>query len=169
MPLTLYDASLPVMMRGLRNLAHVLGRGRAHADAIGLPHAELLDARFFPDMLPLVAQVQRASDGPRFFAMRVAQVDNPPMSDSEASFDELQARINATLAFLGNVPPSRFEGREEAEIVLPVGGGRRVFTGRSYLLDFALPNFFFHVTTAYDLLRHKGVPLGKGDFLGWTA
>jgi len=169
MSLSLYEASLPVMMRGLRNMAHVLERGRAHADATGLAHAELLDARLFPDMLPLTGQVQRASDGSRFFTMRVAEVDNPPMADAETSFDELRARIDATIAFLEKVPPERFDGREDAEIVLSVGQGKRVFTGRSYLLDFALPNFFFHVTTAYDILRHKGVPLRKGDYLGWTG
>ncbi len=89
------------------------------------------------------------------------------MPDHETTFDDLQARISATVSFLAAVPPTAFERQADAELVVQLPGGQRVFTGRSYLLGFALPNFFFHITTAYDLLRHLGVPIGKRDFLGW--
>ncbi len=118
-------------------------------------------------MMTLVQQVPRASDTARLAAVRVAQVDNIAMPDRETTFEDLQARINATLSFLKAGPRAAFEGREDTAVVAKFGDGERIFTGRSYLLGFSLPNFFFHVTTAYDLLRHLGVPLGKVDFLSW--
>src|SRR5262249_40188229 len=108
-----------------------------------------------------------ASDTARSAAVRVGRVHNIAMPDRETTFEDLQARISATVSFLAAVPPTAFEGQKDAELVLQFAGEPRVFTGRSYLLSFALPNFFFHVTTAYDLLRHLGVPIGKRDFLGW--
>ncbi|WP_420959565.1 DUF1993 domain-containing protein [Brucella sp. IR073] len=166
MPLSLYDISVPVFLRAFANLSEILEKGRAFADEKGIPHAELLEARLFPDMAPLTAQIQRASDTAKFAAVRVGQVPNVPMEDNEASFDELQARINATVALLEAVPPHAMDGREEAEVVLRSGETTRTFTARDYILNFATPNFFFHVTTAYAILRHKGVPIGKMDYLG---
>ena len=128
---------------------------------------ELLDVRLADDMMTLVQQVQRASDTARLAAVRVGRVNNIAMPDHETTFEDLRARIAATVSFLKGVPPTAFEGREDAEVVAEFATGKRVFTGRSYLLGFTLPNFFFHTTTAYNLLRHLGVPLGKADFLGW--
>lgn len=166
MPLSLYDASVPVFIRALGNMSAFLEKGRAFADEKGMPHSELLEARLFPDMAALPAQVQRASDSAKFVAVRVGQVENVAFEDNEKSFDDLQTRIAKTVDFLRTVPADSLDGREEAEIVLTMRAGTVTFTGSSYVLGFALPNFFFHVTTAYGLLRHKGVPVGKRDYLG---
>jgi len=165
-PLSLHEASIPVFIRALENLSAQLEKGRAFADERGIPHAELLNARLFEDMAPLTAQIQRASDTAKGTAVRVGRVENVPMEDKEDSFDALQDRIARTLAFLRAVPAEAMEGREDAEVEFTARGNTILFTGRSYVLTFALPNFFFHATTAYDLLRHMGVPVGKMDFLG---
>lgn len=117
-------------------------------------------------MAPLIAQIQRASDTAKFTAVRVGQVDNLTMEDTEQSFGELQTRITRTIAFLKSVPLGSMDNQEDAEVILTTPSGAIPFTGRSYVLNFALPNFFFHVTTAYAILRHKGVPVGKLDYLG---
>lgn len=166
MPLSLYDVSVPLFIRYLGNLSALLDKGRAHADANGLPHAALLDARLFEDMHPLTAQIQRASDGAKFTAMRVGQVEAPVMEDNEVGFDDLQARIARTIDFLQTVPANCMDGREAATIELKTPATTLTFSGQDYVLGFALPNFFFHVTTAYDILRHKGVPIGKRDYIG---
>jgi hypothetical protein len=166
MPLSLYDVSVPVFIRSFGNLSAILDKGRAFADAEGLPHAELLEARLFADMNPLSSQVQRASDSAKFVAVRVAQVEAPVMEDNEASFDDLQARIARTIEFLTTVPADSMDGREAAQVELKTPNTTLSFSAKDYVLGFALPNFFFHVTTAYDILRHKGVPLGKLDFIG---
>ena len=167
MSLSLYEITVPVMIAGFGNMSNFLDRGRAYADEKGIAHVKLLNARLADDMMSLVEQVQRASDTAKSAVVRVARVDNVAMPDRETTFDDLQARISATVSFLAAVPATAFEGRADAELVVQFAGGQRVFTGRSYLLGFALPNFFFHITTAYDLLRHSGVPIGKRDFLGW--
>ena len=167
MSVSLYEITVPVMIAGFGNMSKFLDRGRAYADEKGIAHVKLLNARLADDMMSLVEQVQRASDTAKSAAVRVARVDNVAMPDRETTFDDLLARTSATVSFLAAVPPTAFEGRADAELVVQFAGGQRVFTGRSYLLGFALPNFFFHVTTAYDLLRHSGVPIGKRDFLGW--
>lgn len=166
MSLSLYDVSVPVFVRSLGALSAFLDKGRRFADEKGMPHAELLEAKLYDDMAPLTAQVQRASDAAKFTAVRMAQVDNVAMEDKEASFDDLQARIAATIAFLNGVPADAMDGREEAEVVLQTPNRAFTFNGRDYVQTFAIPNFFFHVTTAYALLRTKGVPVGKMDFLG---
>jgi hypothetical protein len=167
MSLSLYEITIPVMISGFHNMSKFLDRGREYADEKGIAHAALLNARLADDMMTLVQQVQQASDTARLAAVRVGGVNNIEMPDRETTFEDLQARISATVAFLEAVPPTAFEGREDGEVVAKFATGHRVFTGRSYLLGFTLPNFFFHATTAYDLLRHLGVPLGKADFLGW--
>ncbi|MEO4001675.1 DUF1993 domain-containing protein [Mesorhizobium sp. CAU 1732] len=166
MPLSLYDISIPVFIRGFGNLSRNLDKGRAFADERGVAHSQLLEARLFEDMTPLTAQIQRASDTARFAATRVGLVEAAGMPDEETSFDDLQERIRATVAYLKTVPADSMDGREAAEVVVTTRAGSVSFTAKDYLLDFALPNFFFHATTAYDILRHKGVPLGKMDFLG---
>lgn len=162
----LYDLSVPVFVRGLTNLAALLAKAEAHAASEGKPAQAYLDARLYPDMAALPSQVQRASDAARFLVARLGQLDNPPMEDKEASFAELQDRIAATIAYLETVPRDAIDGREEADIEIKTPRATMAFKGLSYLLDFALPNFFFHVTIAYALLRHQGVPVGKMDFLG---
>lgn len=166
MSLSLYEVTVPVFIRAFGNLSENLEKGRAFADGNNLAHAELLEARLFPDMAPLTAQIQRASDAAKLAAVRVGQVETVAMADNETSFDELQARIAATVAFLKSVPSDSMDGREQAEVVVTTPSNSLTFTARDYVLGFAIPNFFFHVTTAYALLRHKGVPLGKLDFLG---
>jgi hypothetical protein len=166
MPLSLYDVTIPAFLRGFRNMAAHLDKGKVHAEANGLAIEELLTARLHPDMLPLIGQVQRASDTAKFVPARVAGLQAPSMPDTEASFDELKARIAATVDYLKTVPKDAFDGREEAEVVLKFGQQSLPFKARDYVAVFAMPNFYFHVTTAYAILRHKGVKLGKPDFIG---
>jgi hypothetical protein len=166
MPLSLYDITIPVFIRAFGNLSKILDKAKAFADEKGMPHDELLNARLIDDMYPLTAQVQRASDTARFLAVRVGQHEAVPMADTEASFDELQARIKATVDYLKAVPADAFAGRETAKIEFKTGPRTLNFTGRDYVIGFAIPNFYFHATTAYAILRHKGVPLGKFDFFG---
>lgn len=166
MSTSLYEFSIPVMIRYLGNLRRVLDKGRAFADEADIPHATLLNARLAGDMMTLIQQVQRASDTARFVAVRVGGAEGLPMEDNETSFDDIKARIDATIGYLEAQPSTLFDGREDEEIVHPSAKGRKL-TGRSYATEFAMPNFFFHITTAYDLLRHRGVPLGKLDYLGW--
>ncbi len=169
MPLSLHDVSIPVFLRAFQNLSGILKKGEAFADENGIAHSELLEARLFSDMAPLTAQIQRASDTAKFVAVRLGGIENVPMEDNESSFADLYARIDATVAVLRSLPADAMDGKERAEVVLKSGGQSVTFTGREYLLAFAIPNFFFHVTTAYALLRHKGVPVGKMDYLGRTA
>jgi hypothetical protein len=153
-------------IRGFDNMSALLEKGRAFADEKGIPHADLLEARLFGDMGTLIYQVQRCSDTAKFAAVRLAQVENRPMEDKEQSFDDLQARIAATVEMLKSVPADAMDGRETAEVILKTPSASIPFTGLSYAVNFAVPNFYFHMTTAYGLLRHKGVPIGKTDYLG---
>lgn len=169
MSLSLYDVSIPVFLRAFQNLSEILKKGEAFADENAVPHSDLLEARLFPDMAPLTAQIQRASDTAKFVAVRLGGIDNVPMEDNETTFADLHARIDRTVALLRSLPSDAMDGKEEIEVVLKSRDSSRTFTGRDYLLGFAIPNFYFHVTTAYALLRHKGVPIGKMDYLGRTS
>ncbi|KGD98239.1 DUF1993 domain-containing protein [Rhizobium sp. YS-1r] len=166
MSLSLYDITVPVFIRAFGNLTEILKKGEAYADEKGLAHKELLNARLIEDMYPLIAQIQRASDTAKFVPVRLGQVENVPMDDNEATFADLHARIERTVTFLKSVDPAVMADREEAEVVLKTRSGSTTFTGRNYVLGFAIPNFYFHVTTAYAVLRHKGVPIGKMDYIG---
>lgn len=166
MPLTMYDASVPVLIRGLTNLDALLAKGEEFASAQGIDPAELVNARLFPDMNPLSGQIQSASDTAKFCAARLTGTPGPSFPDTETTFAELHTRLSNTLDYLRTVEPSQFDGSETRDVVLKTRRGERQFIGRDYLLGFALPNFFFHVTTGYDILRHKGVPIGKLDYLG---
>ncbi|MBP1843134.1 hypothetical protein J2046_001388 [Rhizobium petrolearium] len=166
MSLSLYDITVPVFIRAFGNLTEILKKGEAYADEKGLEHKELLNARLIEDMYPLIAQIQRASDAAKFVPVRLGQVENVPMDDNEATFADLHARIEKTVTFLKSVDPAMMADREEAEVVLKTRSGSTTFTGRNYVLGFAIPNFYFHVTTAYAILRHKGVPIGKMDYIG---
>ncbi|WP_172151873.1 DUF1993 domain-containing protein [Pseudomonas tumuqii] len=168
MSLSMYDASLPLFIRMLGNLSAILHKAEAYAAERKIEPGVLLNARLAPDMYPLVRQVQIASDGVKGCAARLAGIDIPSYADSESSFAELQARIAKTQAFLGSVTAAQLEGSEGKSITLNFPGTELKFTGQEYLLHFVLPNFYFHLTTAYAILRHNGLDIGKMDFLGRT-
>ncbi len=162
----LYDLTVPAFLRGFNAMSAFLEKARAWADEQGIPHEELLSARLADDMAPLTGQIQRVSDGAKFALARLGQLDAPAMADTETSFDELQARIAATVAFLKSVPAEAVNGREDADIEVKTPNRSIHFKGLPYVTTFALPNFYFHITAAYAILRHKGVPVGKMDYLG---
>ncbi|GAB4068240.1 DUF1993 domain-containing protein [Ancylobacter sonchi] len=166
MALSIFDTSIPVFLRAFDNFSAILGKGETFAQAKGLDPATLVEARLAPDMLSLAGQVQRASDTAKFCAARLTATAGPSFDDNEASFDDLHARIAKTVAYLKGFDAAQFEGSESRQIVLKRRQGEVTLDGRAYLLTFALPNFFFHVTTGYDILRQQGVPVGKTDFLG---
>jgi hypothetical protein len=162
----LYDLTAPALLRGFAAMAAFLDKGRSWADENGVAHADLLEARLYPDMAPLTAQVQRASDTAKGAMVRIGGIENVAMADTETSFDELQARIAKTVDFITSVPHDAINGKEAAEVVLTTPSGSTPFTGLGYVQGFLLPNFYFHVTTTYAILRMKGVPVGKLDYLG---
>lgn len=162
----LYDLTVPAFLRGFKAMSAFLEKARAWADEQGIPHEELLTARLADDMAPLTGQIQRVSDGAKFAMARLGQLDAPAMADTETTFDELQARIAATVAFLKSVPAEAVNGREDADIEVKTPNRSFHFKGLPYVTTFALPNFYFHITAAYAILRHKGAPVGKMDYLG---
>ena len=166
MALSLYDLSVPVFSRGLGQLTHVLEKSLAHAKANDIDPAALVDAKLAPDMITLAGQVQRASDASKLGVARISGIAAPSFPDEEKTYDELLARIAKTQAFLATVDRTLIDGQEERQVTIKSREGEAHFTAQRYLLQFALPNFFFHVTTAYDVLRHKGMPIGKRDYLG---
>lgn len=166
MSLSIYETSVPVLIRALGVLSDLLDKGEAHARAQDLDPAELTQARLAPDMLPLARQIHIATDGAKGAGARLAGVEIPSYPDTETTFPELRARIARTIDFLKDLDPAAFTGAEDRQVELKVGGSTIPFSGRDFLLTFALPNFFFHIVTAYDILRHKGVAIGKRDYLG---
>ncbi len=166
MALSLYDLSVPVFARGLGQLTHLLDKSLAHAKANGIDPAALVEARLAPDMLTLAGQIQRASDASKLGTARIAGITAPSFPDEEKTWDDLLARIVKTQDFLATVDRALIDGQEERPVTIKAREGEAHFTAQRYLLQFALPNFFFHVTTAYDVLRHKGIPVGKMDYLG---
>lgn len=166
MAISLYDISVPVFLRGLGQLSHILDKGLAHAQAAGIDPTVLVNARLAPDMLTLAGQIQGASDASKLGTARLAGVTAPSFPDTETTYEELQARITKTVDYLQSVDRALIDGQEERPVAMKARGNELQFTAQRYLLQFALPNFFFHVTTAYDVLRHSGVPIGKLDYLG---
>jgi hypothetical protein len=166
MSLTMYQAAVPPLARSLNNLIGILRKGAAHAESRGIEPAVLLQARLYPDMFPLVRQVQIATDIARRGLARLAGGEAPAMEDNETGFEELIERIGKTLTYLDTLRPEQIDGSETKEIELPIRGETLRFDGQTFLLVFVLPNVYFHVTTAYDILRHNGVELGKRDYLG---
>lgn len=166
MSLSMFDASAPRFAHMLRNLDAILAKAQAHAAARKIDPAVLLGARLFPDMLPMVKQVQIATDHAKGAVARLAGAEVPRYEDTEQTFDELRARIAKTIAFVESFAPEQFEGAEQRPVALRTGGRDWSFIGRDYLLGFALPNFHFHLVTAYNILRHNGVEIGKADYLG---
>ncbi|HVC28272.1 MAG TPA: DUF1993 domain-containing protein [Gammaproteobacteria bacterium] len=166
MSLTMYQASVPVFIRMLTNLSAVLKKGEAHAQTKKIEPAVLTGARLAPDMFPLVRQVQIATDQVKGCAARLAGMEVPAYEDNEQSFADLYARIDKTMAFLKSVKAEQINGSEDRNVQLPVRDKTITLKGQDYLFERVYPNFFFHVTTAYAILRHNGVDIGKGDFLG---
>ena len=166
MTISLYAASVPVFKQMLNALSDVLNKAEAHAAKNIEPNA-LLQARLFPDMFPLVRQVQIAVDFAKGVSARLAEVELPKYDDSEVTFAELQALIAKVLAFIDDIQPAQIDGKEGIEIVTRPGTPKeKRFSGQSYLLSYGLPQFFFHVTTTYAILRHNGVEVGKRDYMG---
>jgi len=166
MKISMYQASAPRFANALRNLSAILDKAQAHAEAKKLDPAVLGGLRLIADMFALSRQVQIACDTAKGAVARLAGVEIPKHEDTEQTIPELKARIAKTLDFLGSVPAARIDGSEDREVVLKVRGQDVKFYGLQYLLGHAWPNFYFHVTTAYNILRANGVELGKRDFIG---
>jgi hypothetical protein len=163
---SMYDISVPVFIRTFENLSRILEKGEAFAKAKGIDPSELVETRLVADMDPLRTQIQRASDAAKGAGARLTGTDNPSFADEETTFAELQERIAKTVSFLKGLDAKAFEGSDSREVNIRVRQAPISLPGQDYLLKFALPNFFFHVTTAYDILRHRGVEVGKMDYLG---
>jgi uncharacterized protein len=166
MTISMYQASVPSLIRAIDNLVVILAKGAADAENRKIDPTVLINSRLYPDMLPLSKQVQIVSDVARRGAARLAGVEAPAMADNETTFPELIDRLKKTNAFLATLTPTQIDGSETKAIALPMGKETINFEGLTYLLSFVLPNVYFHVTTAYNILRHSGVKLGKLDFLG---
>lgn len=166
MSFSMYQASIPVFVRMFGNLSAILDKAVAFAEAKKIDPAVLINARLAVDMLPLSKQIQIASDAAKGAGARLTGSEVPSFADTETTFPELQARIARTVAFLQGLDAAQFEGCEAREIVLKLAAGEVALKGDAYLLHFVLPNFYFHVTTAYAILRHNGLDLGKTDYLG---
>lgn len=165
MPLSMYTATVPPLRLSLKNLSALISKAQAHCEARKIDPQAFLTSRLYPDMLPFPAQVLIAADTAKGAAARLANVEIPVFEDTEATFGNLQARIDKTVAFLDTLNESQFEGAETRIVSLKLRDSTREFTGSDYLTTFVNPNFFFHVTTAYALLRQGGVEIGKRDFL----
>ena len=166
MPLAMSQFSAPVFVRQLAALSAILDKAEAFAAERKIDPAELLEARLAPDMFALPRQIQVATDAAKGAIARLAGAEVPSFADTESTFAELKDRIARTIAYIQSVPAEKIDGSEDREILLTIGGGEMRFLGQPFLLHFAMPNFFFHVTAAYAILRHKGVEIGKRDFLG---
>ena len=166
MSITMSSACLPICRTALSNLSHILDKGQAFAEAKKCDPAALIQYRLAPDMLPFARQIQIACDGPKNGIARITGLTAPKFEDNETTFAELKARIAKTLAFIETVPADALDGTEDKDITFPVGrDATRTMKAEAYLKHWMLPNLFFHVTTAYAILRHNGVELGKADYL----
>jgi hypothetical protein len=166
MTISMYQASIPAFQRTLKALSAILDKAAAHAAARKIDQAVFMAARLSPDMLAFPRQIHIAADFAKNTAARLAGVEPPKYADDEKTFDELKARIAKTLAYIETIKPGQIDGSEGRDITIPIGGKPTTFKGQDYLVEFALPNFYFHTTTAYAILRHNGVEIGKRDFLG---
>ena len=166
MSLSMYDASVPAFVRMLKNLDVILDKAAAWAEEKKIDPSVLINFRLAPDMAPLSRQIQIATDGVKGGAARLSQSDIPSFPDTETTFPELKERLAKTIAFLESLPAEKFAGAEERTVVLKIGGNEMTFPAVAYLFNFVIPNFYFHATTAYDILRHNGLQVGKMDYLG---
>ena len=166
MTISMYQASVPRFVNVLGNLSAILDKAQAHIDTKKIADATLTSLRLFPDMLPLTSQVQIACDTAKGLVARLAGVDIPAFEDNEKTIAELKARIAKTIAFIQTVTPAQIDGTEDKAIVTKRGDKETHYKGMQFLLGHAVPNVYFHVTSAYNILRHNGVEIGKRDFLG---
>ena len=166
MSLSMYKASVPRFINALNNLSAILGKAQAHVDAKKLDETALTTFRLYPDMLPMARQIMIATDTAKGLAARLSGVESPVYEDTEKTLAELQARIAKTVAYLQTFKPEQIDGTEDKEIVIKRGDKETRYSGMQFLLGHALPNVYFHVTTAYNILRHNGVEIGKRDYLG---
>ncbi|MEO5702052.1 MAG: DUF1993 domain-containing protein [Casimicrobiaceae bacterium] len=166
MSISMYQASVPRFINILGNLSAILEKAKSQTEARKLQPTALTSFRLFPDMLPMTSQVQIACDTAKGAAARLAGVEIPSFEDNEATLDDLQARIAKTIAFLETVKATQIDGTEDKEIVLKRGDKETRYKGMQFLLGHAVPNFYFHVTTTYNMLRHNGIEIGKRDYLG---
>lgn len=166
MSITMYQSSVPVFTRLLDNLAAILQKAAAHAEAKKIDPAALINARLFPDMLPFKSQIYIATDNAKGCVARLAGIEPPRYEDVEETFPDLVARLKKTVSFLGTLKPEQIDGSEARDIHIKFSSHEVKMKGLPYLLHYATPNVYFHVTTAYAILRHNGVEIGKRDFLG---
>lgn len=166
MPITMYQVAFPTVIRTLNALSAILDKAAAHCEARKIDPSVLLNYRLYPDMLPLTSQIQIATDQAKGMAARLAGVQVPSYPDTESSIEQLKARIAKTVEFVQSFSPEQFDGSEDREVTMKLRVAERTFSGRDYAFGFVLPNFYFHAATAYDILRHAGVELGKLDFMG---
>ena len=166
MPISMYQASVPRFINILGNLSNILDKAQAHIDAKKIADATLTTYRLFPDMLPMTTQVQIACDAAKGVVARLAGVEIPAFEDNEATLADLKARVAKTIAFIQTITPAQIDGKEDKDIVVKRGDKETHYKGMQFLLGHAIPNFYFHVTTTYNILRHNGVEIGKRDFLG---
>ncbi len=166
MTISMYQVSVPRFVNILTNLSGILDKTQAHVDAMKIDQSALTTYRLFPDMFAMARQVQIACDTAKGAVARLAGVDIPAYEDTEQTLVELKVRIAKTIAFIQTIQPAQLDGTEDREIVLKRGEKSTTYKGMQFLLGHALPNFYFHVTTAYNILRHNGVPVGKRDYLG---
>ena len=166
MTISMYQASVPAFVRGLTNLSAILDKAAADAEARKIDPAVLISSRLAPDMFPLARQIMIAADFAKGPVARLAGVEVPKYEDNETTIAEFKARIDKTIAFVKSFSPSQIDGSEEKDINITIAGNPMTFKGLPYLVDFVLPNFYFHLACAYAILRHNGVPIGKRDFIG---
>jgi len=166
MTLNMYQASVPVMLQMFGSITAVLDKAAAQAAERKIDPTVLVNARLAPDMLPLSGQIQIMTDQAKGCAARLAGIDIPSYADTEKTIDELKARIAKTVDFVKSLTPDRINGAEDREVTLKIGGNDLKLKGSQYFFHFFLPNFYFHATTAYDILRHNGIQIGKRDFIG---
>ncbi len=166
MKISMYQASVPAFIHALNNLAVILEKGAAHAEAKKIDATVMVNGRLFPDMFPLARQVQIATDIAKGGAARLAGVEPPPYEDNEQTFADLVARVKKTVAYLQTLTAAQIDGSEDKTITWPTRTSTKSMQGLPYLQSHVVPNVYFHVTTAYNILRHNGVELGKKDFLG---
>lgn len=166
MTISMFKASAPIFVQFLTSLSAVLDKAAAHAEAKKIEQSVLLNMRLYPDMHQLVRQVRAATDHAMSACGRLAGVELPAFANKEESIPELKERITKAIEFIKSIKPAQIDGSEEKEITIKFSSGERKFIGQSFLLNFCLPNFYFHTTTAYDILRHCGVEVGKRDFMG---
>ncbi|KAL9636820.1 MAG: hypothetical protein Q9164_002587 [Protoblastenia rupestris] len=164
--LNLYATTIPLFLRSLKSLDKILSKAETHAQQTSTPHSKLLETRLYTDMAPLPYQIQRVSDTAKGLCVRLGSAPQNPMADTETTFEELHARIAKTITVLEGAKEEDFEGKEAKEVVMKMGQGEWKASGLEYVTQFAVPNFYFHVATAYAILRHCGVPVGKMDYLG---